>query len=217
MVRSVPCKPGLRTCGDSFVCSGRLGLGCWRLATPLARLGIGPKDPRKLTGPGACNTPAIRVAGAASSPTSLARNASSDGSSASALTPSASSIWVPKRAAEQDELLIGLGELKRPLSPRLPGLATTARRGRSLQHGGDAVESGPVQGEHGPNGFLATLKVAPAARIFVRNSVTSATVIPLFWVTTTIDVLREHVSERGYELPLLRTGPLQLSSMTRTR
>ncbi len=51
------------------------------------------------------------------------------------------------------------------LSNRVPSKASVARR------------------------FFATLKVAPAARILVRNSVTSETVIPMFRVTTTIDVL----------------------------
>src|SRR5271163_3621382 len=135
---------------------------------------------------GACNTPATRVAGALRSPSSLARSASSDGSSASALTPATSSSWVPSAPPTRTNLSlvlakstatfatatgsadqeIAVGPFSRGAIPsnRVPSRASKARR------------------------FFATLKLAPAARIFRRSSVTSATVIPALRVTTTIDV-----------------------------
>jgi hypothetical protein len=64
---------------------------------------------------GALTIWAIRVAGVAIMPTSLARSSLSDGSAARAFTPSALSEVAAHRATENDEFVIPLGEIGRNL------------------------------------------------------------------------------------------------------
>ena len=60
----------------------------------------------------------MRVAGVCIRPTIFARSWSSEGRSASALTAVASSDGLAERTAEDDELLVPLGELGRDLGCR---------------------------------------------------------------------------------------------------
>ena len=135
---------------------------------------------------GACSTPAIRVAGGLQHPQQPGAQRSSDGSSASALTPAASSVWVPSAPPSTHELLVGLGELDGRLR-HCHRVARPRERGRSLQQRRDAVESGPIQGEDGQpvlrdlEGRPRRPHPAPQIRHFGHGQ-------PVVRVTTTIDV-----------------------------
>ena len=90
----------------------------------------------------------MRVAGVWIIPSSCARSVSSEGSSDSALIPSAIKRLGAERPAEDHETIVGLGEFDGGLrhGHRVP---RPRKRGRSLQQRRDAVETGAVEGEGG--------------------------------------------------------------------
>ena len=132
---------------------------------------------------------------------SLARSWSSDGMVARDLTPSTSSCRSPRPPPTIRSLSFLLANSTATFA------AATGSREKAIAVGpvniGESCSNFVPARASRASRFFVTLKLAPAARICRRRSVTSATVKPVWWVTTTHAVSDKRVMQCRDQLLLL--------------